>query len=125
MLKEYPFLDLGGMFYTIAVKEGGSQITHLDWRDHPGSYSWVIPVGPGWEGGELCFPQLGIKVATRPGQVIAFRGRYLAHFASKISGQRLAITGFTDQATMGRALNGITLPTKEALEARRKKCKIQ
>ncbi|KAF8573188.1 hypothetical protein K439DRAFT_1233735, partial [Ramaria rubella] len=68
-------------FFCLAIKEGSSQIFHLDWTDHPWTYAWVILIGEGWEGGELCLPQLGKKVPTRPGQVIAFTARTLAHFA--------------------------------------------
>ena len=54
-----PSLDFGGMFFGLAVKEGGSGTIHLDWTDHPCAYAWVILAGEGWEGGELCLPQLG------------------------------------------------------------------
>ncbi|KAF8573929.1 hypothetical protein K439DRAFT_1268764, partial [Ramaria rubella] len=74
-----PGLDFKGIFFCLAIKEGSSQIIHLDWTDHPWTYAWVILIGEGWQGGELCLPQLGKKVPTRPGQVIAFTARTLAH----------------------------------------------
>ncbi|KIJ52698.1 hypothetical protein M422DRAFT_156537, partial [Sphaerobolus stellatus SS14] len=86
-IKARPCLDMGGLFFTLAIKEGGSQIPHLDWLDHPGIYAFVITVGPGWTGGELCFPQLGKKIVTHPGMIIAFQARYLAHFAGECRGE--------------------------------------
>ena len=108
-LSDRPGLDFKGLFFTLAVREGGSQRIHLDWTDHPWSYAWVILAGDAWEGGELCLPQLGRKIPTRPGQVIAFTGRTLAHFAAAhCGGRRLVFTGFTDSWIMNHAtkING-------------------
>ncbi|KAF8574007.1 hypothetical protein K439DRAFT_1245508, partial [Ramaria rubella] len=92
-----PSLDFQGLFFTLAVKEGGSQILHLDWLDHPWTYAWVIFLGEGWEGGELCLPQLGRKIPTHPGQVIAFTGCTLAHFAAPHkNSRRLVCTRYSD-----------------------------
>ncbi|KIJ41797.1 hypothetical protein M422DRAFT_255111 [Sphaerobolus stellatus SS14] len=68
-----PALDFGGLCQTISIKEGGSQIAHLDWMDHPLIYAFVICIGPGWTGGKLFFPQLRKAVPTQPGQVIVFQ----------------------------------------------------
>ncbi|KIJ53131.1 hypothetical protein M422DRAFT_25637 [Sphaerobolus stellatus SS14] len=95
-IKEHPAIDMGGLFFTLAIKEGGSQIPHLDWLDHPGIYAFVLTVA--------CFPQLGKKIKTYPGMVIAFQARYLAHFAGESTGQRLVITCFSDQFTVACAL---------------------
>src|SRR3977135_611640 len=98
-----PGLDFKGIFFTLAIREGGSQRIHLDWSDHPWTYAWVMLAGEGWEGGELCLPQLARKIPTHPGQVIAFTGRTLAHFAAPHRGQRLVFTGFTDELIMNHA----------------------
>jgi len=96
-----PALDFKGLCQTVAIKEGSSQLPHLDWLDHPGIYAFVICVGPGWKGGKIVYPQLRKAVPTSPGQVIA---RQLAHFTSEVVGDRLALTCFVDQATLDRAL---------------------
>ncbi|KIJ33794.1 hypothetical protein M422DRAFT_85478, partial [Sphaerobolus stellatus SS14] len=75
-----PALDFGGLCQTVAIKEGGSQIPHIDWLDHPQIYAFVICLGPGWVGGKLVFPQLRRAIPTSPGQVIVFQARQLAHF---------------------------------------------
>ncbi|KAF8576769.1 hypothetical protein K439DRAFT_1366328 [Ramaria rubella] len=100
-----PSLDFQGLFFTLAVKEGGSQILHLDWSDHPWTYTWVILLGEGWEGGELCLPQLGRKIPTHPGQVIAFTGHTLAHFAAPHkNGRWLVCTGYSDAWVINHAI---------------------
>ncbi|KAF8574688.1 hypothetical protein K439DRAFT_1371769, partial [Ramaria rubella] len=100
-----PGLDFKGVFFCLAIKEGSSQIIHLDWTDHPWTYAWVILIGEGWQGGELCLPQLGKKVPTRPGQVIAFTARTLAHFAAPhMGGRRIVLTGFSDVYLVSHSL---------------------
>ncbi|KIJ47386.1 hypothetical protein M422DRAFT_81818, partial [Sphaerobolus stellatus SS14] len=79
-----PALDFGGLCLTIAIKEGGAQFPHLDWLDHPQVYAIVICIGPGWEGGQLVFPQLRRAIPTSPGQVLLFQSRRLAHFTSPV-----------------------------------------
>ncbi|KIJ22760.1 hypothetical protein M422DRAFT_80826, partial [Sphaerobolus stellatus SS14] len=73
-------LDFGGLCQTVAIKEGGSQIPHIDWLDHSQIYAFVICLGPGWVGGKLVFPQLQQAIPTSPGQVIVFQACWLAHF---------------------------------------------
>ena len=54
-------------------------------------------------------PQLGRKIPTHPGQVIAFTGRTLVHFAAAHrEGCRLVFTRFTDSWIMNHAtkING-------------------
>ncbi|KAG1838351.1 hypothetical protein C8R48DRAFT_680129 [Suillus tomentosus] len=91
-----PSLDMGGPFFTIAVKESGSGVVHIDWNDDKALYAFVFAVGD-WEGGEFCVPQLGIKIPVRPGQVIAVLARVLAHFSAPVTtGRRIVFTCFTD-----------------------------
>ena len=105
-----PALDFGGLFFSLAVKEGGSRLVYLDWLDHPWTYAQLILAGEGWEGGELCLPQLGKKIPTYPGQVIAFMGRTLAHFAfPHRNGRRLAFTGFSDLWIISHACDLIVI----------------
>ena len=104
ILKKRPALDFKGLCQTIAIKEGGSQIPHLDWMDHPAIYAFVICIGPGWKGGKLYFPQLHRAVPTSPSQVIAFQVRCLAHFTAPVERDHLALTCFVDQSTLDKAL---------------------
>ncbi|KAF8581055.1 hypothetical protein K439DRAFT_1355271 [Ramaria rubella] len=114
-------LDFQGLFFTLAVKECGSQILHLDWSDHPRTYTWVILLGEGWEGGELCLPQLGRKIPTHPGQVIAFTGRTLTHFsAPHKNGRRLVCTGYSDAWVINHAIPVIAArPTEHSEQNQR------
>ncbi|KAJ7717332.1 hypothetical protein B0H16DRAFT_1799337 [Mycena metata] len=73
-----PDQDFGGLFTTMAVKEGGSERIHIDWNDNLHKYALIFAAGD-WEGGEFCIPQLGIRIPLRPGQVLAVRTRLLAH----------------------------------------------
>jgi hypothetical protein len=76
---------------------------HLDWLDDDNTYAFVICVGPGWEGGSIEFPQLGISIPTQPGTVIGGLMRKLAHRCTEVIGERLVLTCFTDKATVERA----------------------
>lgn len=109
-MQDRPSLDFAGVFFTMAIKVGGSEIIHLDWSDHPDTYAWVILVGEGWLNGELCIPQLGRKIPTAPGQIIAFMSRKLAHFTGPHKGFRLVFTCFTDCWVMNHACHVTVVP---------------
>ena len=92
-----PALDFKGAFFTVAVKEGASEIIHLDFHDDRYSIAWVVPLGD-WAGGEFCLPQLGIKIPVRPGQALAVMTKVLVHCTAPItSGRRIILTLFCDQ----------------------------
>ncbi|KAG2110900.1 uncharacterized protein F5147DRAFT_574195 [Suillus discolor] len=92
-----PNLDMGGAFFTVAAKEAGSGITHLDWNDDRAIFAFVFAVGD-WEGNEFCALQLGIKIPIRPGQVLAVLAHVLAHFSAPVTkGRRIVFTCFTDK----------------------------
>lgn len=44
-LLEHPYLDFGGAFFAIAVKEGSSDVDHLDWTDGLDNITFVTAVG--------------------------------------------------------------------------------
>jgi hypothetical protein len=91
-----PAFDMGGAFFTIAVKEGISDIIHLDLNDDPYSLTWVIPLGD-WTGGELYCPQLGCKIPIIPGQVYGGLMGKVAHCNAPVTGgRRIILTCFTD-----------------------------
>jgi hypothetical protein len=91
-----PAFDFGGPFFTIAVKEGSSEIDHIDWNDDPNSWTWTIPLSD-FEGAELCCPQLGRKIPIKPGQMFGGMMRLIGHRSAPItSGKRIVMTCFTD-----------------------------
>lgn len=91
-----PCLNFGGIFCTVAVKEGASELLHLDWNDDEDNMAFVLPVGD-WEGGEFCSPQLGEKIPICPGQVFAVTARVLVHCSAPVTnGRRVVFTLFTD-----------------------------
>jgi hypothetical protein len=91
-----PSFDFGGPFFTIAVKEGSSDVLHIDWNDDPNSITWTIPLGD-WEGAELYCPQLKCRIPIKSGQIYGGLMRRTAHCSSPITnGRRIILTCFTD-----------------------------
>jgi predicted 2-oxoglutarate/Fe(II)-dependent dioxygenase YbiX len=91
-------LDFYGAFFTFAIKEGTSEIFHVDWNDDLDSITWLIPLGD-WEGGELVLPQKGIecRIPIRPGDVFGFMARTLVHCTTPVTkGRRVILTCFSD-----------------------------
>lgn len=98
--KEQPYLDFDGAFFTVAIKEGSSEIFHLDWNDDKhGGITWIIPLDV-WEGGEFCAPQLGYKVPISAGQVLAAQTRRVVHCGTPAKGRRVVLTLFADAYLM-------------------------
>jgi hypothetical protein len=94
LIKEYPEIDFMGAFTTVSVTNGVSDILHTDRND--AGLTWVLPIGE-WNGGDLCFPQLGIRIPVKEGEAVAFQANFLAHMSSPlVDGDRLALTCFTD-----------------------------
>jgi hypothetical protein len=91
-------LDFHGAFFTVAVREGVSEIIHIDFNDGKKTITWIFPVGYWEEGAEFVAPQLGVRVALKPGQMIGIMAGVIAHFTTPIkSGRRVIFTCFTDQ----------------------------
>lgn len=90
----------------MAVKEGSSEIVHIDWSDDVNTITWVWAVGD-WTGAAFRAPQLGIEIDIRPGQLFGVMARTVAHLAApQISGRRVVFTCFTDSLI----LNHTNLP---------------
>jgi hypothetical protein len=97
-----------GAFFTVAVKEGSSDIIHIDYNDDLDGITWVIPLGD-FEGADLFCPQLGVRVPIAPGQVFGGIMRRVAHAATPIShGRRVVLTCFCDKFTMKRGDKSVT-----------------
>ncbi|KAJ7822465.1 hypothetical protein B0H14DRAFT_2281311, partial [Mycena olivaceomarginata] len=47
-----PNLDFGGLFFTVAVKEGSSEVLHVDWNNNLHTYVVIFTVG-NYTGGEF------------------------------------------------------------------------
>ncbi|KAJ7331533.1 hypothetical protein DFH08DRAFT_649034, partial [Mycena albidolilacea] len=94
-----PNLDFGGLFFTIAVKEGSSEVLHVDWNDNLHTYAIIFAVGD-YTGGEFCVPQIGHRIPLRPGAVLVARTRLLAHCSHVGCGRRLVFTCFTDSTLL-------------------------
>ncbi|KAJ7710308.1 hypothetical protein B0H14DRAFT_2646063 [Mycena olivaceomarginata] len=103
--RKRPNLDFGGLFFTIAVKEGSSEVLHVDWNDNLHMYTIIFAVGD-YTGGEFCIPQIGYRIPLRPGAVLAVRTRLLAHCTHVGSGRRLVFTCFTDSTLLGQSITG-------------------
>ncbi|KAK7006115.1 hypothetical protein R3P38DRAFT_2793880 [Favolaschia claudopus] len=97
-LHERPALNFGGLFFTIAAKEGSSERIHLDFFDAHGLVTFIFIVsrrGSTWSGGDFIAPQLGGRIPFRGGQAIAVRTRSIAHAGAEVTGLgRIAITCF-------------------------------
>lgn len=104
-MEEYPHLDFLGAFTTVAVTNGVSDVLHADRED--AGLTWVIPLGE-YEGGDLCIPQYGMRIPLKPGDAIAFHANILGHHSSELlSGNRLALTCFTDRNIKRDSMNYI------------------
>ncbi|KAI9765984.1 MAG: hypothetical protein M1840_006991 [Geoglossum simile] len=66
---------------------------HVDSDDWIGGWAWISPFG-NFSGGDLCLPQLGVRVPLPPGGIAGLRGRELVHFTDKWSGSRYSIVHF-------------------------------
>lgn len=97
-----PNLDFDGTFFTVAVKEGSSEVVHIDFNDDCKNVAFVVPFGD-FTGADLCIPQLNTRVPILPGQMAAFNAKLLAHCSSPIlGGRRIILTLFTDYITLKR-----------------------
>lgn len=111
--------DFGGSFFTVALKEGGSELMHIDWGDSPTSLTFITSVGG--RSVYFCIPQLRMKVPLRPGQFLAVASRLLSHFVTEISGEtgdrlplrtaydrRVVIVAFCDHHLMKHSEDWVT-----------------
>jgi hypothetical protein len=109
-LAERPVLDFGGLWFCVAVKEGCSEIIHLDFNDTHALVAiiWVVSrENSSWTGGEFSVPQLDGKIPFSGGQMIAVRTRILAHCGAQIIGKgRIAFTCFSDSQLVEQTLFG-------------------
>lgn len=100
LYQERPWLDLGGLGYTVFIKCSGEGSLHLDWNDALHWFTFIIPLG-NFTGANLQLPQLGLSIPVLPRQAIAFQGRLLAHCHSPIlDGVRAVLVIFAHQRVL-------------------------
>ncbi|RYP41504.1 hypothetical protein DL767_001009 [Monosporascus sp. MG133] len=63
---------------------------HRDRTDVRYGFAGLVPLGD-YTGGDLCFPQLALKLAYRPGGCVVFRGAELEHFVEDWHGYRIFV----------------------------------
>jgi hypothetical protein len=67
---------------------------HIDRDDDKYGFCWLVPLGE-WEGGDLIFPQLNVRIKLKPGNILAFRSNLLVHGNLPCSGVRHSLVFFT------------------------------
>ena len=67
---------------------------HIDRDDDKYGFCWLVPLGD-WEGGDLIFPQLNVRIKLKPGNILAFRSNLLVHGNLPCSGVRHLLVFFT------------------------------
>lgn len=103
-----PALDLGPAICSIAIKDGSSEILHLDFSDDPAFLTWIFVAGV-FLGGDFCSPQLGRRFPIRPGQLFAVRARYVVHCSAPYQGRRVVMTGFMEATLLRKADQDVLL----------------
>ena len=66
---------------------------HIDRDDDKYGFCWLVPLGE-WEGGDLIFPQLNVRIKLKPGNILAFRSNLLVHENLSCSGVRHSLVFF-------------------------------
>jgi hypothetical protein len=86
-----------GIFPMIAINYNIISNYHWDKSDTSNGLCCLIPLGD-FQGGDLYFPQLHVRVPLQPGQVVAFNSHYLLHGnLPLIRGVRHSIVYFVHQ----------------------------
>jgi hypothetical protein len=76
--------------------EGNSVRKHVDYGDCRNGFCMIMAFG-NYKGANLKFPELGLKVRMRPGDVIIFKSHLLSHYTTNIvSGRRIALVFYAD-----------------------------
>ncbi|KAI9760769.1 MAG: hypothetical protein M1840_002215 [Geoglossum simile] len=70
---------------------------HVDKDDWVGGWAWLAPFGT-FTDGDLCLPQLGIRVPMPAGSITGIRGREFIHFTDKWAGAQYSIAYFFKQS---------------------------
>lgn len=107
--RDRPAVNLGHGFHAIAIKDGSSDLLHIDMHDE--LMAFILALGEWLSEGYLVLPQLGVKFRIPPGSAFGFLASRLAHFTtSPIGGRRIVITCFTDRFLLRHALEELGEP---------------
>jgi hypothetical protein len=87
------------------VKEGSSEIPHVDFNDDGNSLTWAVPIGE-FAGGDFCAPQLDSRIPVLSGQGLACTTRRILHYTTPVHGSRLVLILFCDKTLMSGFDNG-------------------
>ncbi|KAK8006007.1 hypothetical protein PG991_012304 [Apiospora marii] len=118
------YYRLSGTMYDRLPKEGGNPIRtneedflsmfvlginahtqrHRDTSDVRGGYAGLFTLGQ-YTGGNLCIPQLGIKVPYAPGACALLRGDRMDHLVADYTGPRYFVTGTHHESVRQYAMN--------------------
>jgi hypothetical protein len=83
---------------TMVIKNKTSTV-HWDPLDVKNGFGAIAAFGD-FQGGELCFPDLGFKFPHQQGDIMLFRSNYIRHYLGKVVGDRYAVIRFIHQAVM-------------------------
>ncbi|KAG2045680.1 hypothetical protein BDR06DRAFT_965608 [Suillus hirtellus] len=100
-----PSLDFNGAFFCLAIKDGTSEIIHVDWNDGLDTITWLIALGE-WEGGTIVIVYKGVerRIPLHAGSMFGFMSRTLPHFTTPVTaGCRTILTCFSDSNLLNRA----------------------
>src|SRR5215216_7813631 len=67
---------------------------YIDCDDDKYGFCWLVSLGD-WEGGDLIFPQLNVRIKLKPGNILAFRSNLSVHGNLPYSGVRYSLVFFT------------------------------
>ena len=67
---------------------------HIDRDDDKYGFCWLVPLGE-WEGGDLIFPQINVRIKLKPGNILLFRSNLLVHGNLPCLGVRHSLVFFT------------------------------
>src|SRR5918994_1996381 len=67
---------------------------YIDHDDDKYGFCWFVLLGD-WEGGDLIFSQLNVRIKLKPGNILAFRSNLLVHENLPCSGVRYSLVFFT------------------------------
>ncbi|KIK36918.1 hypothetical protein CY34DRAFT_93588 [Suillus luteus UH-Slu-Lm8-n1] len=82
---------MGGLLFTMATKEAGLRIVHLDWNNNKAIYVFVFAVKD-WEGRSFVHPNQASKFSSTLGKVLAVLTHVLAYFSASVtSGHKVIV----------------------------------
>jgi len=85
-----------GIFTSRSLVINANTNNHKDLEDICQGWCAIVALG-GFEGGDACFPQLGVKIDCTPGSVVFLRSYAVEHYIGSYVGNRYSVVHFTHQ----------------------------